>query len=53
MGRRGNITEVGEWEVEAIGYKIGSRKYCKTWEIEPLFSDNCKWSVTFKSCINF
>ena len=29
---RGNIG-VAEWEVQTIGYKIGSRMYCTTWGI--------------------
>ena len=28
-------------------YKIGSRMYCITWGIEPVFC-NSKWKVTFK-----
>ena len=48
--RRGNIG-VGEQEVQTIGCKIGSRIYCTTWEIQPIFCNDCKWSVTFKNCI--
>ena len=29
---RGNIG-VGEWEIQTVGYKIGSRIYCTTWGI--------------------
>ena len=44
---------VGEWDVQIIGYKIGSRIYCTTRGIEPIFCNNCKWKVTFKNCILF
>ena len=42
---------VGEWEVQTMGCKIGSRMYCTTWGIQPIFCNNCKWKVTFKKCI--
>ena len=47
---KGNIG-VGEWEVQTIGCKIGSRMYCTTRGIQPTFYNNCKWNVTFKNCI--
>ena len=46
---RGN-TRVGEWEVQTIVCKVGSRMYYKIRGIEPIFY-NCKWKVTFKNCI--
>ena len=46
----GNIG-AGEWEVETIGCKIGSRGYCATRGIEPIFFNNCKWKVSFKNCM--
>ena len=42
--------EVGEWEVQTIGCKIGSGMYCTIGNIA-IFSNNCKWKVTFKNCI--
>ena len=48
-GGRDNIG-VEEWEIQIIGCKIGSRMYCTTRGIEPIFCNNCKWSVTFKNC---
>ena len=45
MGRgkgRGNIGR-GEWKVQTIGYKIGSRMYFVI----------TKWKVTFKNCVQF
>ena len=47
---QGNI-EVGESEVQTIGGEIGSRKYCTTRGIEPIFCNNCKLKVTIKNCI--
>ena len=43
----GNIG-LGEWEVQIIGCKIGSRMYHTTQGIQPIFCNNCKWEVTFK-----
>ena len=48
-GRGGAIW--GEGEVQAAGCKMGSGMYCTTWEIEPIFGNNCKWKVIFKHCI--
>ena len=48
--RRDNI-RTGEWEVQTIGCKIGSRRYCTIWEIKYIFCNNCKWKVTFKNCV--
>lgn len=31
--------------------ETGSRMYCMTWGIEPIFYSGCKWKVTFKNCI--
>ena len=47
MVGRGGIG-VGEWEVQTLGCKTGSRTYCTTWGIEAIFHNNCKWKVTFK-----
>lgn len=30
------------------GVKKATRMYCSTWEIQPMFYDNSKWSITFK-----
>ena len=49
-GGRGNVG-VGEQEVQTFGCKIGSRMYCTTQRIQPIFCSNCKWKVTFKNCI--
>ena len=38
----------GEWDGQTLGCKIGSRMYRTTWGIEPIFCNNCEWSVTFK-----
>ena len=48
-GGRGNMG--GEWEVQTVGCKTGSRMYCTTWGIRPILCNNCKWKVTFKNCI--
>ena len=44
---RGNI-EVWAWEVQTTESKIGSRMYCTTGGIEPVFCNNYKWKVTLK-----
>ena len=36
MGERGSI-RVGEWQAQAIGCKVGSRMYCTTRGIQPVF----------------
>ena len=43
----GSNTGIGEWEVQTTECKMGSRKCCTTWEIKPVFCNNCKWEVTF------
>ena len=35
--------------VQTIGCKIGSKMYCTTRRIQPIFCNNCKWKVTFKT----
>ena len=47
--RRGDIS-MEEWDIQTIGYKIGSGVYCITQGILPVFYSNSKWSVTFKNC---
>ena len=42
------IQRLGGWEVQTIEYKIGSRMYCATWGIEPIFCNNCKWEKPLK-----
>ena len=51
-GVAGN-TNVGEGEVDTAGDKTDSRVYQITGEIRPMFCNNCKWRVTFKSILNF
>ena len=51
--RGGSNIGVGEWEVQTTGCKIGSRMYCTTRGMQPIFSNNCKWKLTFKNCIKF
>ena len=48
--RRGNI-RVEVWEVQTVGYKkrLAIRMDCATQRIEPVFCNNCKWSITFKT----
>ena len=38
--------EVGEWKVETIGCKMGSRIYCVTRGIKPIFCNNCKCNLS-------
>ena len=45
----GSNTEVGEWKVETIGYKMQSRVYCTTQGIQSISCNNCKWKVIFKT----
>ena len=44
---------MGEWEIQTTGYKIGLGMHCTTQEIQPIFCNNCKWKVTFKSAYTF
>ena len=37
--------------MQNIVYKIGSRVYCTTQGIQPIFCYNFKWEVTFNNCI--
>ena len=41
----------GGWEVQTTGYMTGTQMCCTTQEIQPIFCNNCKWAVIFKSCI--
>ena len=41
--------EVGEWEVQTTGCKLGSRLYHTVWEIEPIFCNSYNWEVPFKN----
>ena len=51
-GKRGKRQfRSGEGETQAIWNKIGSKMYCKTWGIWPIFYTNCKWKLIFKNCI--
>ena len=40
---------VREWEVQAIGYKTGSRMNGTTRGIGPTFHNSCKWKVTLEN----
>ena len=51
VGRGEGQYSGGQWEVQTVVCKIGSRIYCTTWGTEPIFCNNRKWSVTFKNCI--
>ena len=45
---RGEIQAWEEWESQTIGYKMGSRMYCTTRGVQPIFCNNRKCKVTFK-----
>ena len=47
---QGNIG-FGEGEIQTTGCKIGSRMYCTTRGIQPIFCNNWKWKVAFKNSI--
>ena len=34
-----------------MGVRQATRMYCATQGLQPTFCNNCKWSVTFKTCI--
>ena len=34
-----------------MGVRQATRMYCTTQGLQPTFCNNCKWSVTFKTCI--
>ena len=42
---------VGEREAQTLGCKVCLRMDCTTWGIQPMFSNNCKWKLTFKNCV--
>ena len=45
---RTDYIEMMEWETQTTGYKIGSKMYCTTQGILPIFCNSCKWDVTIK-----
>ena len=49
-GKRGNLG-VRRGRQQDIWNKIGSKMYCKTWGIRPIFYNNYKWKVIFKNCM--
>ena len=52
--RSGNIS-VGAWEVQTAGCKerLAIRMDCAMQRIEPIFCSNCKWSITFKTVLQY
>ena len=51
LGRWGAIQG---WDIESyklLHVQLATRIYCTTQEIQPIFCNNCKWSVTFKNYI--
>ena len=48
VGGRGLGQHMGSRRYK-LGCKIGSRMYCTTWGIQPIFCNSCKWKVTFKN----
>ena len=41
----------GHCEVQTIVCTVATRIYCTTQEIQPMFCNNCKWSITIKNYI--
>ena len=39
----------GEWKLQSTGHKIGYRDVVYNMGKEPIFCNNCKWNVTFKT----